>query len=110
VSYPSEAFHMQELINGPKEVLNISLSLSFFWGGGGVAAANAKLSCRDEYVFLKTSWDSDNMKLVWLTGFVRELNGTLTLSRYLNTLLSCIGATSFYLCEENYLSTGSVCV
>ena len=50
-----------------------------------------------------------NMKLVWLTGSVGELNGTLNVSRHLHSLLSCIGASLFYLCDEYYCSTGSVC-
>jgi len=95
-SYPSDAFHT----HGPKEVLTVSLFFS--------VAANAKLNWKGKHVFLKTSWDSDNMKLVNRLCPRTERNAYV--SRHLYTLFSCIGATLFHLCYENYLSTDSVCV
>jgi hypothetical protein len=56
-SYPSDAFHTQGLLHGPKKVFTASF---FFF-----VATNAKLNWREKHVFLKTRWDSDNMKLVW---------------------------------------------
>ena len=38
-----------------------------------------------------------------------RIEGNAYESRHLSTLLSCIGGTLFYLCDENYLSTGSLC-
>lgn len=103
MSYPTDAFHTQEFLNGPKEVLTISLS--FF------------LCCSERDIKLKGRICLLEDKLGFRqqeTGLVNRpcprIERNAYVSRHMYIPLSCISATLFYLFDENYSSTGSVCV
>jgi hypothetical protein len=103
VPYPSDAFHTQELLNGPK--VGLTISLSFF-----LCCSEREIKLEGRICLLEDKLRFRQHEIYLVNMLCPRIERNAYVSRHLSTLLLCTGAILFYFCDENYLSTGSVCV